>query len=29
MLEGVSQAKKGKQDNMQDSSILGAILGFA
>jgi hypothetical protein len=29
MLGGGSQGKKGKQDDMQDGSILGAILDFA
>jgi hypothetical protein len=29
MLGGGSQGKKGRQDDMQDSSVLGAILDFA
>ena len=29
MLEGGSQGKRGKQDDMQDGSVLGAILDFA
>ena len=29
ILGGGSQGKQGKQDDMQDSSVLGAVLDFA